>query len=291
MITGLVLLAVAQASVATDLWRVAQGTLVRPAALGEAGSATFWTPAIRLDSAVKVRVGIDAVHAPSETGVEGGVVSVSFRTGRFAIMTIGYGRMGIADVAYTETSPEAIGSSIPIWSQSAAIGVSLDPGRSLTAGASLRFVEGRLGPSRRTQAGIDLGLRYRPSPRLELGAATLFFDPTFGSGARGTVYSLGGTLAGPALSVWGAEGVLSVRYGSQLQQGESAQQLLLAALGLGRTEIVWGAGYESAYGESTWRSRFGVALGAGSYRVEIGRDGGANGFGATWRFGLMGEFR
>ena len=40
-----------------------------------------------------------------------------------------------------------------------------------------------------------------------------------------------------------------------------------------------------------WRSRLGLALTAGRYRVYLGRDGGVNDFGATYRFGLTAAMR
>ena len=55
-------------------------------------------------------------------------------------------------------------------------------------------------------------------------------------------------------------------------------------------ELDAGAAREAVAGEPLWRSRAGAAVTAGRYRVYVGRDGGANGFGATYRFGLAAVF-
>jgi hypothetical protein len=65
------------------------------------------------------------------------------------------------------------------------------------------------------------------------------------------------------------------------------QHLLTVGLGLGGVaEVDVGAAREETAGFQVWRSRFGVSLDVGRYRVYLGRDGGVNGFGATYRFGL-----
>lgn len=279
-----------QAAVATDLWRVVQGTLTRPMALSAGGTATMWTPAVRLDTAIRWRVGVEAVHAPAETGVQSGYVGVAMRRG-LTTFHAGYGRIGVNDVAATETSPETIGGDVPIWSQSASMGLAVEPLPGLTAGAALRYVSGRLGPERHAQAGVDVGVRYEGFERLRLGFATQFFDPSFGESARGSVYSMGSEYAFSPWDAWGAGAQLSLRYGLVLQSGERAQQLLIGGLVVGRLGVDWGVAHENAFGRGLWRSRFGINLGAGGYRVDIGRDGGANDFGATWRFGVTGDFR
>jgi len=276
----------AQASVATDLWRVAQGTLTRPLALSEGAGAVLWTPAVALDTATRVRIGVEAVHAPSETGVQSGFAGLSVRTGPVTL-NAGYGRIGISDVAFTETSPEEVGGAIPIWSQSMSLGAAIHPLPGLTTGAALRALSGRLGPSARSHAGLDLGLRYDLS-RAALAVATQFLGA--GSAEQGAVYSVGGEVRSAPLRQL-SQARVAARYGATLQHGEGAQHLLTASVLYGRLGVDWGAARENAFGDVLWRSRFAVTIGAGGYRVDIARDGGAHGFGATWRFALTGDFR
>jgi len=83
-----------------------------------------------------------------------------------------------------------------------------------------------------------------------------------------------------------------VRYGLTAQKGESAEHLLTGGIALGESlALDAGASLEHASGDTVVRSRLALAFGSGPFRFQIGRDGGVNGFGATYRFGLTGSFR
>jgi hypothetical protein len=72
-----------------------------------------------------------------------------------------------------------------------------------------------------------------------------------------------------------------------LTHGEEVQHLLSGGLNLGGiAELDVGAAREAEAGVVVWRSRMGLAVSAGRYRIYLGRDGGVNDFGATYRFGL-----
>src|SRR5205085_11047017 len=88
MIVGVAAEAQAQAAVASDLWRVAQGTLVQPAALSDDGGAALWTPVVALSGAEKLRVGVEAIHAPSEIGVSGGLLALAVRAGNVGTVNL-----------------------------------------------------------------------------------------------------------------------------------------------------------------------------------------------------------
>ncbi len=274
----------------TDLWRVALGTLTSPAALGAGAAAAAWTPAVVLEPGLRGRIGVEAVHGPAETGLSGGIAAVSLRAGR-ATVSASYGRIGIGDVAYTETSPEAVGGAVPVWTQMASLGIAVRPLPRLTAGLAARVLGGRLGPLERSQFGLDAGARLEARPRLFVGIATQFLDPGFGASAQGAGYSVGGEYTTGSFGAWGAPAAVAVRYGASFLRGEGTQHLLVAGLTLGTVAMDWGAAREAAFGTPLWRSRFGLGVRSGGYQVQIARDGGASGFGATWRFGLTMEFR
>jgi hypothetical protein len=87
--------------------------------------------------------------------------------------------------------------------------------------------------------------------------------------------------------MWGTSGDVVFRYGATLAHGQGTAHLLSAGLALGGVaELDAGAAREVVADLTVWRSRFGLMLLAGSYRIYMGRDGGINGFGATYRFGL-----
>ncbi len=277
----------AQSAVSSDLWRVAAGTLTEPAALLENGTAPFWTPAVTLPAdGARFRFGADAVHGPSEIGVNGGIVTLTARAGRLGTAHVTYGRIGLGDIAYTETSPEAVGGTVPVWSQQASVGLAGRLTTFVTAGAALRYLAGRTGALEQSQLGLDLGLQYIGIPHVRLGVTTTYLDPTLSSKQRAAGANAGIEYRSARFLLWGADALLMGRYGATLQRGEDLQHLLAVGLGLGDLAVDFGASREAVADDVVWRTRSGLALRSGRYRVEIGRDGGVNAFGPAYRFGL-----
>lgn len=145
--------AAGQAAVASDLWQVAAGTLVVPAALADDGSAALWTPASALTrSGPSLRVGIEAIHAPSEVGISGGIATLAVRLGGLGTLDAVYGRLGIDGLVRTETSPEDIGD-IPVYAEVLSLGLARAITPSLVVGAAVRSIAGQLDVSSRSQIG------------------------------------------------------------------------------------------------------------------------------------------
>ncbi len=282
----------AQSAVASDLWRVAEGTLVVPAALAEDGSAALWTPAAALpDDAAAVRVGVEAVHAPADVGLSGGVATLAVRVARLGTLNAVYGRMGVDGLVRTETSPESMGD-IPVYAEVISIGLARRLTPALLAGVAIRSASGQLDAESHSQVGMDVGLRYTTATRLSFAFATRFFDPALGKAEQAATYNFAAGYQSAPTPMWGTSGTIAVRYGATLSHGEGVQHLLSAGVALGGVMAMdVGTSREVTAGTAVWRSRFGLALTAGRYRVYLGRDGGVNGFGATYRFGLAAGLR
>lgn len=280
--------AAAQGSIVSDLWRVAAGTLVVPAALADDGSASLWTPATALPpSGATMRGAIEAVHAPSEVGISGGIAMLALRAGQLGTLNFAYGRLGVDGLVRTETSPEAIDGDIAVYAEVLSLGLARELAPGLVAGVAARELSGRLDVESQSQVGLDFGLRYTDSSHVTIGFATRFFDPTLRSAESAASYSGAASYRMPDRPIWGTSGSLSVRYGVTLSHGEGIQHLVSAGLNLGRVfQFDVGAAREETAGVAVWRGRLGVALDVGRYRVYLGRDGGVNDFGATYRFGL-----
>ena len=281
-----------QSAIAADLWRVASGTLVVPQALAGDGAAALWTPAYALPgSGPAARIGVEAYHAPAEAGVGGSTLAVSVRPrGAWTINAV-WGRLSIQDLVRTETSPEALGS-IAAYAQVLSVGAARTfADGAWTVGVAARALSGRLDDHGSSRWTGDLGAVYT-GEHLRLGAATHFFDPSSASAASGASYSVAAALRTSEGSLWGGPARAELRYGLTLAHGEGASHLLTAGVALARAfELDAGAARETTAGASVWRSRVGTAVSAGRYRVYVGRDGGANGFGATYRFGLLATLR
>jgi hypothetical protein len=276
-----------QAAIASDLWRVAAGTLAVPPALAEDGSAALWTPAAVLPlPGPGVRIGVEAVHAPSEVGISGGLAALGVRLGPVGTLNVIYGRLGLDGLVRTETSPEGLGD-IPAYAEVVSVGLARALTPDLVIGTAVRSMAGQLDAQARTQVGVDFGVRYTDPSRVSIGFATRFFDPTLRQAEQAASYSLGTSYQTAPSPMWGTTAVVTLRYGATWTHGEGVQHLLSGGLGLGEhAELDVGAARESDAGVGVWRSRLGLAVGVGRYRVYLGRDGGVNDFGATYRFGF-----
>ena len=285
--------AVAQAAIASDLWQVAAGTLVVPSSLTDDGSAAMWTPATTLPRpGPSLRIGVEAIHAPSEVGISGGIATLGIRLGGLGTLNAVYGRLGVDGLVRTETSPEGIGGDIPVYAEVVSIGLARMITPSLVAGVAVRSISGQLDATSRSQAGLDLGIRYADPTRVTIAFATRFFDPTFRQAGQAASYNLAASYETAPSAMWGTAGVLILRYGATWTHGEGMQHLLSGGLSLGDVaELDIGAAREVEADMAVWRSRLGLALTAGRYRVYLGRDGGVNDFGATYRFGLTAAMR
>ena len=276
-----------QAAVASDLWQVAAGTLVVPAALADDGSAALWTPATALARAgPALRFGIETVHAPSDVGISGGIATLEVRLGGLGTLDAVYGRIGVDGLVRTETSPEGIGD-IPVYAEVVSLGLGHAITPNLVVGAAVRSVAGQLDVSERSQVGVDVGVRYTDRERVTVAFSTRFFDPTFRQAEQAASYNLAASYQSLPSVMWGTTGVVTLRYGATLTHGEGVQHLLSGGLSLGGVAALdVGAARETQAGTAVWRSRLGLAVGTGRYRIYLGRDGGVNDFGATYRFGL-----
>jgi hypothetical protein len=284
--------AAAQSAIAADLWRVAAGTLVVPPALATDGSAALWTPAYAIPGeGPGLRVGVEAIQAPADEGVGGAIASVAFHPRGAWTLNAVWGRLDIGDLVRTETSPEALGS-IPAYAQVLSIGVARSfAAAGVTVGIAARALDGRLDDHGSTRWTADAGVAYT-GRHLRLGATTHFFDPSSASAISGASYSLGAEYRTPVADLWGTPALFAVRYGLGLAHGEDPAHLLTAGVTLaGLLELDAGAAREGTAGTGVWRSRIGAAVTAGRYRVYLGRDGGVNGFDATYRFGLAATIR
>ena len=278
----------AQPGVASDLWRLAAGTLVIPPALADDGSAALWTPATALPHAgAGLQIAVEAIHSPSEIGVNGGVGTVAIRAGTLGTVNVVYGRMGVDGLVRTETSPEPSGGDIAVYNEVLSLGLARPLGSGFTAGIAVRALSGRLDIVNASQLGLDVGLRYAGVSRFSFGVATRFFDPTLRASESAASYSAAVSYHTGEGRAWGTTADLRFWYGASWAHGEGMQHLLTAGLVLGGlAEVAVGTAREETAGVEVWRSRLGISLEVGRYRVYLGRDGGVNGFGATYRFGL-----
>ena len=281
----------AQASIASDLWRVAAGTLVTPAALDADGTAPVWTAAVVLPpGGPGLMLGAEAVHAPAEIGLNAGIVAFSWRLGGAGTLSATYAWAGLSDIGYTESSPEVVGS-VTVDAQTASIGFARKLPGGVVAGAALRWLEGRQSGEAVAQPALDFAARYSPSSHVELGVASQFFDPFFRDAQQAASVSAGASYRTSRFQAWGTPAFATVRYGLTVLRGEDPQHLLTIGLAVANFTLDGGIVHEEVGGGAIWRSRLGLGVSVGRYRVAINRDGGVNDFGATWAFAMTALFK
>ena len=274
-----------------DLWRVAEGTMVVPASLSDDGIAAFWTPAVVLGGADRIRVGLSAVHSPSEIGVSGGIAAFSAQVG-IGTVNITYGRLGISNVGYTETSPEVVGGAIDIYNQALSVGVAGRLANGLVGGLAVRYLSGKMGFNSSDQLGVDVGAKYEPNQHLRLGVSTHFLDPAFAEPSDAATYSFGAEVRSRSFDAWGTTARLALRLGLEAARADEESQLITAGLWLGPSFVLdYGAEHEKNSVDSVWRSRLGLGVTAKQFTARLARDGGVHGFGATYSFGMTATFR
>jgi hypothetical protein len=278
----------AQAPAWVDLWRVAEGTLVRPAAVVDGPTGVFWNPAATL-SQPGAAFGVDAYQTPDVVNVTGVLLGATLGLGRQAGIGILAGRASVGDLIRTSTSPISEGAAIPVYAQFAGASVAGRVGP-VEAGVSALLHDTRLDARDDGGITVDIGIRVHPLDGLVIGAATHLGEPVATQGAAseylgGVEYALG------IPPVLGLPSRLQLRYGFTARETGSAEHLGSVGILLAdRLLIEAGALWAGGYGTGAWQPLLGVAFQAGPFHVGIARGTGASDIGATYRitFGVAG---
>jgi hypothetical protein len=124
-----------------DLWSFPLAALAQPRPLGGSAASSIWNPAAALiRRPVKTDVAVAALTTPLEQGVEGRILSASWRVRDDWTANATIGSLSISDVLRTETDPQSLGE-IPYGTSIMSIG-GAGRWRSATVGAALRFRSG-----------------------------------------------------------------------------------------------------------------------------------------------------
>ncbi|MDH4045277.1 MAG: hypothetical protein OEY20_01270 [Gemmatimonadota bacterium] len=279
---------VAQAPAWADLWRVAEGALVRPAALGDGPTAVFWNPAATV-SQRRASFAVDVYQTPDVVNVSAVLLGATLALGRQVGVGLVAGRASVGDLVRTSTSPIGEGADIPVYAQfaGAAIGGRVGP---LEGGVTTLLHDTRLDARDAGGITVDLGVRVRPFTGLVIGVATHLGEP-IATGGAASEYLGGAEYAAGIPPVFGLAAELHVRYGFTAREAGSADHLGSAGLLLAdRLLIEAGALRAGGYGAGAWQPLLGIAFKAGPFRVGIARGAGASDIGATYRitFGVTG---
>jgi hypothetical protein len=254
--------------------------------LGAAGS--FWNPAQVEDSA-RAQLAIEGVETSAAIGASGVLAALKVRAGKVGYVGLIYGRVGLTDLTRTGDSPDAVGSSVPVYTSAVGVTWSRAIGRT-AVGATARYHVTRLDDIERSRSTFDVGASREVVPGLRLAAATHFVSSFRADPAQdiyaGVEYRL---WQGP---LWGDHGVLRGRYGLAFAHGFTADHQAGVGLEVGTAVALDVAvAREGGYSDAGWRPAAGMRLAIGKYRVTIARDAGLNDLGSAYRVGVEARFR
>lgn len=277
-----------QQAAGTALWRLAATTLSVPPALATGSAAAFWNPAQVEDSA-RAQLAIEGIETPAAIGASGVLAAVRARAGKVGYLGLIYGRVGLTDLTRTDDTPDAIGTSVPVYTS--AVGVTWARALGRTAlGATVHYHVTRLDDVEQTRVTVDVGASRDVVAGLRVAAATHFLSSFSADPAQdvfaGVEYRV---WRGP---LWGDRGVLRARYGLAFAHGFSADHQLGLGFDLGTVAAVdLLVAREGGYSDAGWRPTGGLRLAIGKYRVTIARDAGVNQLGSAYRVGVEARFR
>jgi hypothetical protein len=273
----------AQAPAWADLWRPAEGTLVRPAALADGPTGVFWNPAAALASRGPA-VAIDVYQTPDVVNVASVLLGATLGLGSAAVGVLA-GRAAVGDLVRTSTSPIVDGADIPVYAEFAGAAAGGRVG-GFEGGATVLLHHARLDALGDGGVTLDVGVRLRPVPGLTIGAATHLGEPLATGGAASEY--LGGIEYDARIApLLGLASRLQFRYGVTARERGSPDHVGSIGLLLAdRLLIDAGAQWAGGYGTGSWQPLMGLAFQAGSFRVGIARGTGASDIGATYRITL-----
>ncbi len=194
--------------------------------------------------------------------------------------------MEVGDLVRTTTSPSSELGSIPVYEQ--LLGVSLGiGGPTFQVGGHVRLHDARFDTIDDDGVTVDFGLRWAPSSRLLLTAASQFF-PFDVVSQDATEYYAGveyGAASLPAPADTRAE-VLG-RYALTVRQTGDVEHGFGVGIDVaGHVRIDASLTRESAFDHTAWRPGVGLGLTIGRYTVVVTRSEGLNDVGAAYRLGL-----
>lgn len=274
----------AQAPEWAELWRVAAVPLAAPAPLASGPTGVFWNPAAVRDVG-GLAGGLEVLQTSEVVSLRAVAGALTYRLGKAASVGLAAGRVSVADLVRTTSSPVSEEGEIPVFAQflGAVAGTSVGP---VALGAQVRLHDARLDVRSEDGVTVDLGVRIDALGPVAVAAATHFASPRLEGGPTTDYFAAAEYRLGTS-RVWGEPAVVLVRYGLGVRGTGDVEHGVGGGLAFGdRLRVDAAFRRELAYDVAVWRFALGLAFRAGRYVIAAARGSGINEVGAAYRIGL-----
>lgn len=278
----------AQPVPARDLWEFPLGSVLEPAALASEPGGGLWNPATTLVSGPeRWRLGVASLSSAADQSVDGQLIAASFRRANGVAFGASVARSAVASILRTETDPQALGD-VPYSSLLISATVAREILPHVTAGAALRYREGRADQIVRNAVAADLGIVVHSLP------------------VRDARFAISSFLWRPGKEIDDRPAVLTAVDARLMGTAERETRLGLSYNGVNRGAKEFGPFVSwrfdrvdlrgaylrtSASGRSVSRLRWGMALHYARYVVGVAREEGASELGPLYQFTLSSLLR
>ncbi|MCU0624678.1 MAG: hypothetical protein MUF53_12570 [Gemmatimonadaceae bacterium] len=278
--------ALAQRVPGRDLWDFPVGALADAPALAGVTGGGLYNPSSPLQAGRpkgRMVIGVTALEASADQGVEGQIVHGTWFRGPTSAFTISVARSAVGGIVRTGTDPQGQGN-VPYDSWVTSIGSAHSVTRHLVVGAAARYRTGRADAETGQTIAADLGLTVQHLPLLDarLGVSSFLWRPGREIDDR--------SAASVALDarVLGPRDARGLRVGTSRQwsrRGASETFTSLRAR-FDVLELVAGSASTRRFGDRNARARFGVNFHFARYSAGISREDGVSRLAPTYQFSL-----
>ena len=274
----------AQPVPARDLWEFPLGAVLEPAALAAEPGAGLWNPAASaLRPGERIRFGVASLSTGAQQGVDGQLLSASFRRASGTTVGLSVARTSVAGLVRTDSDPQSVGDiSYASLLASATAARTLLP--HVTAGLAVRWREGRADQDVHTAIAADLGVVLHDLPwrHARIALSSFLWRPGREIDDRPAF------VAAADARVVGRSASRELRLGfSQNNVNRGATELGPFLSGrLERLEVRAALVRGAAGSNAVTRMRSGLAVYYARYVVGVAREEGSSGLGPVYQFTL-----
>ena len=274
----------AQPVPARDLWEFPLGAILEPAALAAEPGAGLWNPAASaLRPGERLRLGVASLSTGAQQGVDGQLLSASFRRTSGTTLGLSVARSSVAGLVRTDSDPQSVGDI-----SYASLLISATAARTIvphvTAGLAIRWREGRADQQVNSAIAADLGVVVHDLPwqNARIALSSFLWRPGREVDDRPAfVAAIDGRVVGDSASRELRLGVSQ----NNVNRGANERGPFLSGR-LDRLEARAAIVRVSAGANSVTRIRTGLAVYYARYVVGVAREEGISGLGPVYQFTL-----